>query len=73
LVSEFFILKISPEYLPSLTMFKSLIIFGLFSGYLFIFSFYLQGRGLIKETALIILFQVFLLFLISFILLKSLA
>ena len=71
LASEFFILKISPEYFPSLTLFRSVIIFGLLSGCLLILSFYLQGKGKVKETALIILSQTILLFLISFILLRT--
>jgi O-antigen/teichoic acid export membrane protein len=70
LLSKFFILLLSPEYLPSLPIFISLIILGLFSGYGLIYAAYLQGQGNVKRTAFIILGINILLFLISAVLLN---
>jgi len=70
LFSRQFITFISEEYLPSLLMFKVLVILGLFFGYNIIYTNYLKGLGKIKKFALLILVQNILLLAISFTLLS---
>jgi O-antigen/teichoic acid export membrane protein len=65
LLSKLFISLTSPNYLPSLPIFNSLSILGLFSGYGLIYSAYLQGQGNVKKTIMIILLLNVLLFLVS--------
>jgi len=72
LLSGFVIGLISSSYLPGLNILKTLIIFGLFSGYGLIYSAYLVGKGYIKRTALVMITINVLLFLTSAIILKSL-
>jgi len=55
LLSGFVIGLISSSYLPGLNILKTLIIFGLFSGYGLIYSAYLVGKGDIKRTALVMI------------------
>jgi O-antigen/teichoic acid export membrane protein len=64
-LSKIFLSMVSPVYLPSLPLFNSLIVLGLFSGYGIIYSAYLQGKGNVKKTAMIILILNILLFLVS--------
>lgn len=71
LLSNLFLNLVSPQYLPGATIFKSIIIFGLFSGYGLIYSSYLQGIGNVKKTAIIILLLNISLFLISGLILSS--
>jgi len=72
LLSGFFLDLIAPQYFPSLTLFKTLIIFGLFSGYGLIYAAYLIGKGNIKKTAIIVLSLNIILFLIIWIILSNL-
>jgi PST family polysaccharide transporter len=70
LLSDWFILFFK-NYLPSLFMFKILIILGLTFGYNAIYSNYLQGLGKIKKYALLTLIQNILLIFVSFIILSN--
>jgi PST family polysaccharide transporter len=70
LLSDWFILFFK-NYLPSLFMFKILIILGLIFGYNAIYSNYLQGLGKIKKYALLTLIQNILLIFVSFIILSN--
>lgn len=65
LLSKFVVGLISPNYLPSLPILKTLIIFGLFSGYGLIYSAYLVGKGNIKRTAVVMIVINILLYMIS--------
>jgi O-antigen/teichoic acid export membrane protein len=69
-LSDWFILLFK-NYLPSLFMFKVLVVLGLAFGYNTIYSNYLQGTGKIKRYALLMLVQNILLIVVSFILLNS--
>lgn len=70
LLSNWFLTIISPEYLPSLPLFNALVVLGLFSGYGLIYSSYLQGRGKIRRTAIVIVAVNILLFLVSWVILN---
>jgi stage V sporulation protein B len=71
LFSEWFVSLIAKEYLPGLIFFKVLICLGLLLGYAVIYASYFSAQGRIKRTALVVLLQNLLLFVVSFILLKS--
>ncbi len=71
LFSELVVSFIAPEYLPGLLMFKVLVCFGLLVGYAVIYTSYLSAKEKLKETAIILLVQNVLLFVISFVLLKT--
>jgi PST family polysaccharide transporter len=62
---------IAPEYLPGLLFFKVLVSLGLLSGYIVIYNSHLTAKEKIKEVAILTLIQNLLLFVISFLLLKS--
>lgn len=68
LFSEQFITIVSKVFLPSLFMFKILVVLGLVFGYNTIYTNYLKGLGKVKKFALLTLVQNFLLILISFML-----
>lgn len=68
--SDSFIHFIAKEYLPSSQIFKSIMIFGLLSGFLVIYKGYYTGLAKLKKVFLIVLIQNLLLFIISFILLS---
>jgi len=70
LISDWLFNSFFESYLPSLLMFKILVIFGLIFGFNIIYTNYLQGLGKVKRFALLILLQNILLFVISFALLK---
>jgi len=70
LISNWLFISFFESYLPSLFMFKILVIFGLIFGFNIIYTNYLQGLGKVKRFALLILLQNILLFVISFALLK---
>lgn len=70
--SDSFISFIAKEYLPSSPIFKSLMSFGLLSGFLVIYKAYYTGLAKIKKVFLIVLIQNLLLFVISFVLLSYL-
>ncbi len=69
-VSDWFFSLFFESYLPSLFMFKVLVIVGLFLGYNTIYVNYLKGLGRIKKFALFTLSQNVLLLIISFLLLS---
>ena len=71
LFSRMIVSFIAPEYLPGLSLFKSLVCFGLLMGYAVIFTSYLAAREKLKETAVVVFVQNVLLFVISFMLLKT--
>ncbi|MBD3155864.1 MAG: oligosaccharide flippase family protein [Candidatus Aenigmarchaeota archaeon] len=62
---------IAPEYLPGLVFFKALVSLGLISGYIIIYNSYLTAKEELKWVALLTLIQNLLIFLVSFLLLKS--
>ncbi len=71
LFGKTFLSIFAPEYLSGLLFFKVLVSFGLIAGYLVIYNSYLTAKEKIKEVAILTLIQNFLLFLVSFILLRS--
>ncbi|MBL7170079.1 MAG: oligosaccharide flippase family protein [Candidatus Aenigmarchaeota archaeon] len=71
LLGETIISIIAPQYLPGLLFFKVLVSLGLLVGYLVIYQSYLTAKEKVKQVALMVVIQNLLLFIISFILLKS--
>lgn len=69
--SDKIIAVIGPQYLPYIFFLKVLVTLGMILGYLVIYNSYLTAKGKVKEVALITLIQNLLLFLVSFLLLKS--
>jgi len=69
LISDWLFVSFFESYLPSLFMFKALVIFGLFFGLNTIYTNYLKGLGKVKKFALFTLIQNILLIIISFVLL----
>jgi O-antigen/teichoic acid export membrane protein len=70
LISDWLFILFFESYLPSLFIFKVLVIFGLIFGFNTIYTNYLQGLGKVKKFALFVLIQNILLFVISFALLN---
>jgi O-antigen/teichoic acid export membrane protein len=54
------------SYLPSLFLFKVVVIMGLLFGYNVIYTYYLQGRGKIRKFALFAILQNIILIIVSF-------
>lgn len=71
LLSDLFFAVFFEDYLPSLFMFKILVILGFIFGYNTIYVNYLKGLGKVKRFALFVLAQNILLITISFALLAS--
>jgi len=71
LLSDLFFVVFFKDYLPSLFMFKILVIFGFIFGYNTIYVNYLKGLGKVKKFAIFVLVQNILLIVISFALLVS--
>jgi len=69
LLSKWFISLVDIRYLPSLTMFQSILSLGLLFGYASIYIAYLRGLGKVKRIALLVLLQNAVLFAVSFLVL----
>ena len=70
--SEMFVGIVASEYLPGVVIFKVMVSLGLLFGYFVIYSSYLKAKGDVKKTAVVVLVQNALLFLISFVVLQLL-
>ena len=71
LLSDSFFVVFFKDFLPSLFIFKTLVIFGFIFGYNTIYVNYLRGLGKVKRFALFVLVQNILLIIISFALLTN--
>ncbi len=70
LFSELFLSIIASAYLPGLLIFKTLVCFGLFVGYLLIYRSYLTGLAKLRRLTIIVIFHNISLFILSFIIMK---
>ena len=70
--SEMFVGIVASEYLPGVVIFKVMVSLGLLFGYFVIYSSYLKAKGDVKKTAVVVLVQNLLLFVISFVVLQLL-
>jgi len=71
LFSEWFIILIAKDFLPSLLMFKIIVSLGFIFGYVVIYSNYLKGLGKVRKFALFTLIQNIVLIIASFLLLTN--
>ena len=67
LFSSFVVKIIAPDYIPGLIIFKTLICFGLLTGYLLIYRSYLSGLAEFKKLTLTVIVQTVALLIVSFI------
>ncbi len=70
LFSELFLSIVASAYLPGLLIFKTLVCFGLFVGYLLIYRSYLTGLAKLRRLTIIVIFHNISLFILSFIIMK---
>jgi len=70
LFSELFLSIVASAYLPGLLIFKTLVCFGLFVGYLLIYRSYLTGLAKLRRLTIIVIFHNISLFILSFVIMK---